>query len=199
MRRYTEAVDGIHAVAIDRIGQAQPDPDSQNAATALLRIAVQGTKDAAGRAFASRMVELALSSYPGLYTLGPPQPGSAFGVYWPALLDQAALDHTVHHADGTTETIAPADPRSASGDLSSPAEPPARPSARDSRSDELVLAALGEILHARSGDKGGDANLGVWMHDPDGWEWLSVDAHRRRAPPPASRDARPRDLALRVP
>ena len=75
VRRYTEAVDGIDAVAIDRIGQAQPDPGSQNAATALLRVAVQGTKDAAGRAFASRMVELALSSYPGLYILGPPQAG----------------------------------------------------------------------------------------------------------------------------
>ena len=48
--------------------------------TQLLRIAVQGTREAAGRAFSSRMVELALSGYPGLYSLGPPQPGSAFGV-----------------------------------------------------------------------------------------------------------------------
>ena len=107
VHRYIDAVDGIEAVAIDRIGQAQHDPDSQNAGTELLRIAVQGTKEAAGRAFSSRMVELALSSYPGMYSLGPPQPGSAFGVYWPALLDQALLEHTVHHHDGTTETIAP--------------------------------------------------------------------------------------------
>ena len=107
VHRYIDAVDGLDAVAIDRIGQAQHDPDSQNAGTELLRIAVQGTKEAAGRAFSSRMVELALSSYPGLYSLGPPQPGSAFGVYWPALLDQALLEHTVHHHDGTTETIAP--------------------------------------------------------------------------------------------
>ena len=107
VHRYIDAVDGLDAVAIDRIGQAQHDPDSQNAGTELLRIAVQGTKETAGRAFSSRMVELALSSYPGLYSLGPPQPGSAFGVYWPALLDQALLEHTVHHHDGTTETIAP--------------------------------------------------------------------------------------------
>ena len=107
VHRYIDAVDGLDAVAIDRIGQAQHDPDSQNAGTELLRIAVQGTKEAAGRAFSSRMVELALSSYPGMYSLGPPQPGSAFGVYWPALLDQALLEHTVHHHDGTTETITP--------------------------------------------------------------------------------------------
>ncbi|HEY1966768.1 MAG TPA: acyclic terpene utilization AtuA family protein, partial [Pseudonocardia sp.] len=107
VRRYTTTGDGLDAVAIDRIGQAQPDPDSQNAGTQLLRIAVQGTQEAAGRAFSSRMVELALSSYPGLYSLGPPQPGSAFGVYWPALLDQRLLEHVVHHHDGTIETITP--------------------------------------------------------------------------------------------
>ena len=89
VRRYADSVDGIDAVALDRIGRAQHDPDSQDAATELLRIAVQGTEQAAGRAFSSRIVELALSSYPGLYALGPPQPGSAFGVYWPALLDQS--------------------------------------------------------------------------------------------------------------
>ena len=85
VRRDIEQVDGIDAVAIDRIGRAQHDPDSQNAGTELLKISVQGTQQAAGRAFSSRMVELALSSYPGLYSLGPPQAGSAFGVYWPAL------------------------------------------------------------------------------------------------------------------
>ncbi len=88
VRRDIEQVDGIDAVAIDRIGRAQHDPDSQNAGTELLKITVQGTQQAAGRAFSSRMVELALSSYPGLYSLGPPQAGSAFGVYWPALVDQ---------------------------------------------------------------------------------------------------------------
>ena len=123
VHRYTENVDGLDAVAIDRIGQAQPDPDSQNAGTQLLKITVQGTKQAAGRAFSSRMVELALSSYPGLYTLGPPQPGSAFGVYWPALLAQAVLDHTVHHHDGTTETLAPGNPHGSEREVGPQAEP----------------------------------------------------------------------------
>src|SRR6202007_2167096 len=63
--RYIRATDGIDAVAGDRIGNAQCDAESQNAATELLRIAVQGPKEAAGRAFSSQMVELALSSYPG--------------------------------------------------------------------------------------------------------------------------------------
>ena len=181
---YVEAADRIDAVAIDRIGQAQHDPDSQNAGTELLRIAVQGTKDAAGRGFSSHMIELALSSYPGLYSLGPPQPGSAFGVYWPALLDQALLNHTVYHHDGTTETITPPTAHRPGGEVILQAEVSAAAPAPST--DELVVATLGDIVHARSGDKGGDANLGVWVRDREAWEWLkstlTVDELRRLLP-----------------
>ncbi len=186
VHRYTEAVDGVHAVAVDRIGKAQHDPEFQNTGTELLRIAVQGTKDAAGRAFSSWMVELALSSYPGLYALGPPQPGSAFGVYWPALLEQAVLDHMVHHFDDTTEVIAPGNPHGGGGSGVAPAGPSSAPSAQPPWTDELVVASLGEIVHTRSGDKGGDANLGVWVRDRQAWDWLkstlTVDELRRLLP-----------------
>lgn len=187
VHRYKQTVDGLDTVAIDRIGKAEHDPDSQNAGTELLRITVQGTEQAAGRAFSSRMVELALSSYPGLYALGPPQAGSAFGVYWPALLDQAILEHTVHHHDGTAEVIAPGNAHDAGGEVtpgagSSPVQP-VRPAWTD---DELVVASLADVVHARSGDKGGDANLGVWVRDREAWDWLdstlTVDELRRLLP-----------------
>ena len=59
--------------------------------------------------------------------------------------------------------------------------------------DELVVASLGEIVHARSGDKGGDANLGVWVRDREAWDWLqstlTVDELRRLLP-------ETRDLAI---
>jgi hypothetical protein len=129
------------------------------------------------------MVELALSSYPGLYSLGPPQPGSAFGVYWPALLDQALLEHTVHHHDGTTETIAGGNSQDTRREVTSLGDPAVT---QASWTDELVVASLGEIVHARSGDKGGDANLGVWVRNPQAWEWLkatlTVDELRRLLP-----------------
>jgi Acyclic terpene utilisation family protein AtuA len=186
VRRYADAVDGIDAVKLDRIGGAQHDPDSQDAATELLKIAVQGTEQAAGRAFSSRMVELALSSYPGLYALGPPQPGSAFGVYWPALLDQSILEHTVHHHDGTTEIVVPATAPDAERATAPPAEPSLAPSTSAPSSDELVVVSLGELVHARSGDKGGDANLGVWVRDRAAGAWLqstlTVDELRRLLP-----------------
>jgi hypothetical protein len=186
IHRYIDTVDGLDAVAIARIGQAQPDPESQNAGTELVKIAVQGTKQAAGRAFSSRMVELALSSYPGLYVLGPPQSGAEFGVYWPALLDQALLDHMVHHHDGTTETIATLNARGARHEVTQQRGPSLAQSVQAPGTDELVVATLGEIVHARSGDKGGDANLGVWVRDRQAWEWLestlTVDELRRLLP-----------------
>ncbi|PWU59226.1 exopolyphosphatase [Micromonospora globispora] len=186
VNHYNQSVNGIDAVAIDRIGKAQHDPDSQNAGTELLKITVQGTEQAAGRAFSSRMVELALSSYPGLYSLGPPQPGSVFGVYWPALLDHAVLEHTVHHHDGTTEIVAPGNPPGAAGEATPQAGPSFAQSVEVPWTDELVVVPLGEIVYARSGDKGGDANLGVWVRDREAWEWLrstlTVDELRRLLP-----------------
>jgi hypothetical protein len=128
-----------------------------------------------------------------LYSLGPPQPGSAFGVYRPALLDQAVLEHVVHHHDGTTEVIAPGEPHGAGGEVSPPAESLAHSVRPPWTADELVVAALGEIVHARSGDKGGDANLGVWVRSRAAWEWLTstltVDELRRLLP-------ETRDLAI---
>ena len=193
VRLYTQSADGLDAVAIDRIGRAQHDPGSQNAGTELLKITVQGTEQAAGRAFSSRMVELALSSYPGLYSLGPPQAGSAFGVYWPALLDQRLLEHAVHHHDGTTEIIAPGNPHGAGGEITPQPGPSLPQPARAPWTGELVVVSLGEIVHARSGDKGGDANLGVWVRDRQAWDWLkstlTVDELRRLLP-------ETRDLAI---
>ena len=66
------------------------------------------------------------------------------------------------------------------------ATPHAPPPARPTCTDELVEVSLGEMVHARSGDKGGDANLGVWVRNPDAWKWLestlTVDQLRRLLP-----------------
>ena len=67
-----------------------------------------------------------------------------------------------------------------------PAEPSLAPSASTPRDDELVVVSLGELVHARSGDKGGDANLRVWVRDRAAWDWLrstlTIDVLRRLLP-----------------
>ena len=46
-------------------------------------------------------------------------------------------------------------------------------------SGPFVRAPLGRVAGARSGDKGGDANVGFWARDDAGYAWLGVLPHRR--------------------
>ncbi|MDZ5661187.1 acyclic terpene utilization AtuA family protein [Nocardioides sp. S-58] len=140
-----------------------PDADTEEAASALLRCTVKdATPDPVGRAFTSAVVELALGSYPGFTMTGPPAPATPYGVYRAAFVDRAHVTHTVVHADGRREVVADPD------HVVAPAEAPgARPSPYPARPDVLTRRLpLGTFVHARSGDKGGDANIGLWVaHD----------------------------------
>lgn len=139
------------------------DADTEEAASTLLRVTVKDpSPDPVGRAFTSATVELALASYPGFTMTAPPGAATPYGVYRAAYVDRADATHTVVHADGRREVVA--DPTTFS-----PAEeaPGARPSPYPGRPDVLTRRMpLGTFVHARSGDKGGDANVGLWVaHD----------------------------------
>ena len=144
------------------------DAATEEAASTLLRCTVKDSSpEPVGRAFTSAAVELALGSYPGFTMTGPPAPATPYGVYRAAWVDRADITHTVVHADGRREVID--DPTSFT-----PAEeaPGARPSPYPGRPDSLTRRLpLGTFVHARSGDKGGDANVGLWVaHDDAGAE-----------------------------
>src|SRR5690606_21871241 len=102
-------------------------------------------------------VEIALASYPGCTMTAPPGAGSPYGVYRAAFVPQADVPHVVVHADGTRTTIAPP-PVTA-------AEPAAEvsPAPMPALGGPVREVAFGRLVRARSGDKGGDANVGVWI------------------------------------
>jgi hypothetical protein len=148
---------------------SHPDPASNEDAFSLLTIAVKDT-DAkkVGRAFSSRAIEMALASFPGFSMTTPPKDEQPFGVYWPALISAARVAQRVVLADGETIAIdhpAPA-PRVA---VASPALPPT--AAVDGPVRDLPLGA---VCGARSGDKGGNANLGVWAESEAAYAWLAA-------------------------
>ena len=139
------------------------DADTEESASTLLRCTVKDpSPDPVGRAFTSAAVELALGSYPGFTMTAPPAAATPYGVYRAAYVDRTDVTHTVVHADGRREVVG--DPTS-----STPAQeaPGARPSPYPARTDSLTRRLpLGTFVHARSGDKGGDANIGLWVaHD----------------------------------
>jgi hypothetical protein len=83
------------------------DADTEEGSSTLLRCTVQdASPDPVGRAFSSAAVELALASYPGFTMTAPPGTGTPYGVYRAEYVDRSAVTHTVHHADGRTETVA---------------------------------------------------------------------------------------------
>ncbi|MDT0184658.1 acyclic terpene utilization AtuA family protein [Microbacterium sp. ARD31] len=139
------------------------DAATEEAASTLLRCTVKDpSPDPVGRAFTSAAVELALASYPGFTMTAPPAPATPYGVYRAEHVDRARVTHIVVHADGRREVVADAREYSPAGEA-----PGARPSPYPGRPDVLTRRLpLGTFVHARSGDKGGDANIGLWVaHD----------------------------------
>jgi len=143
------------------------DADTEQTASALLHVAV---KDAdpkvAGRAFTAAAVELALASYPGFHVTAPPSDASPYGVYTAAYVDAAQVPHVAVLPDGMRVDIAP----SASTQDLSDVDEPALPEPLDHGPVRRV--PLGRVVGARSGDKGGNANLGVWVRSEEAWRWL---------------------------
>jgi hypothetical protein len=136
------------------------DADTEEGASCLLRCTVMDSQaDPVGKAFTGPAVELALSSYPGFTMTAPPSGPTPYGIYRPEYVDRSAVTHTVVHHDGTREGIA--DPTEFSEiDAAVGRRPSPYPAPQDSVNRRMPLGAF---VHARSGDKGGDANLGLWV------------------------------------
>ena len=142
------------------------DPADNDAATALLTLTAK-SPDAArvGKAWSARLVELALASVPGHSPTQPPGDATPYLVYWPALVDAARLAQTVT-LDDECWIVAP------------PPTTPTRPplveptDAVAAYTGPTVRAPLGTLFGARSGDKGGNANLGIWAQASPAYHWL---------------------------
>jgi hypothetical protein len=145
-----------------------PDADTEETASALLRCVVRDPDPAnVGRQFSSAAVELALASYPGFHATSPPGEGQVYGVFTAGFVPAAEVPHVAVHADGTRVDITPPEETL---ELSA-AEPAALPEPLGSSATRR--APLGLIAGARSGDKGGSANVGVWVRTEDQWRWLA--------------------------
>ena len=147
-----------------------PDADVQEEAAALLHCVVRGPDPKAlGRAFSGAAIELALASYPGFHVTAPPGDASPVRrVHRRLRRRPAQVPHVAVLADGTRVDIAPAD-RHAGARPTSPRRPlPAGAAAGPTR-----RVPLGTVVGARSGDKGGAANVGVWARSDDAFAWLA--------------------------
>ncbi|MGN6331064.1 MAG: acyclic terpene utilization AtuA family protein [Motilibacteraceae bacterium] len=162
-----------------------------------LRITVKDPDPATvGKPFTARVVELALASYPGFFPTTPPGEPTPYGVFVPGRIAAAAVPQHVH-LDGahvaTLTTPTPTTPTPATpatpATSATPATPATPPGDHAKDVDRLggdgagarewinnscmITSEWGRVFGARSGDKGGDANVGVWGRTDEAYAWLA--------------------------
>ncbi|MGC5394623.1 acyclic terpene utilization AtuA family protein [Streptomyces sp. DT20] len=144
------------------------DAATEETASALLRLVVRDQDpDAVGRALSGAAIELALGSYPGFHVTAPPGKGAPYGVFEARYVPAGDVTHLAVLPDGRRETQEPPARTRPLAD----AEQPPLPAPLDA--GPTRSAPLGLVAGARSGDKGGDANVGVWVRSEDAWRWLA--------------------------
>jgi acyclic terpene utilization AtuA family protein len=162
-------------VALLRAGPA--GADTSEGASALLRVTVKDAEARrVGRAFSAAVVEMALASYPGFQATAPPGDESPYPVFWPALVPAALIEQVVVMDDGARIHVPAAGAVPVSMDV--PVPLPVNASGRSA--GKTTRVPLGTLFGARSGDKGGNVNVGVWARSDAAYGWLEAELTTER-------------------
>ncbi|MFI9642879.1 acyclic terpene utilization AtuA family protein [Micromonospora sp. NPDC051925] len=192
VRGQVEAAVGADGLEFTLARTDHVDAVDTETASALLHVHLRdGDRGRAGRAFSAAAVELALASYPGCTLTTLPGDATPYGVFTADTVPQADVPHVAVLPDGERVPVPP--PQTMAGPVPDPAgstapvpvpppqtvagpvpDPPGPTAPADPApaSGPTRRGPLGEVVGARSGDKGGDANLGVWARTEDTWGWL---------------------------
>lgn len=172
------------------------NPATQALGTASLRIDVKSkSAEPVGRAFSDAAANVALASYPGFYLMQRPVPGTPYGVFRAGYVPQEKVPHVLVLQDGSRIDIAHPSNVVPAPDLRVSAVTNFDGEHEDVGEERVV--AFGRLIHARSGDKGGDGNIGVWIaaDNPsrdDAYNWLkhflTIDRVRELLPESAELD-----------
>lgn len=144
------------------------DPEANEQAISILKISVKDPdENKVGRAFSNAMIELALANIPGFFGVGGgPGSGRPFGVMEPARIPAALVPQEVVIDGGAAREVSSVIPTQeviVTGKPGPNASAPGGPTQR---------VPLGTLYGARSGDKGGNANLGIFARSDEAWAWL---------------------------
>lgn len=156
-------------------GRCPDNPSNQDAATVDLRVFAQSRDESAFSVenFLRPVTDVIMQSYPGATFAVDARQAAAkpYYEYWVSVIPQSAAKHLCHVPH--KNLVIPIDPPTDTADFmySQPTYETKDPI--DIKSlGQTTLAPLGYIVHARSGDKGSDANVGFFVRNPDEWDWL---------------------------
>lgn len=173
-RQLTAFMDPLPAEIDFRLHRTDhPDADTQAAASALYTCVVwDSDADVVGRSFSEAAVAITLASYPGATPDGPPGRGGPYGVYIPAFVPQESVPHSAVLPDGTRVDIDSPESTEAMGDGHASDGFDTTTGFAAGLTGPSTRRPLGDVLGARSGDKGGTANIGLWAESDEAFHWM---------------------------
>jgi hypothetical protein len=155
-------------------------------AAARLTLTVKASSpDLVGRDFAAAVNGIGLAIYPGNYNDVVSPCGTEYGILWPTVVPAEMMSQRVIVAGEVVATL-PGGPAGGQPLLKRPAAP-ALPAPNPRWATEpTVRLPLGRLVGGRSGDKGGNANIGLWCRDDETYDWarwyLDIDRLRLLVP-----------------
>jgi hypothetical protein len=159
--------DQFAAVDVQLIRSDKPDPTNNDEALAQLRISLMDPdQKKVGKLFSTKLVELALSNIPGFTLTAPPAKATPAIQHWPTLVSKKFIREKVF-VNNTELVVDSVDPMGETVTVD-----PVTIKMEAIAMDELTEVPLGRLFGTRSGDKGGNANLGVWAKTPKAYSFL---------------------------
>ncbi|MBC2716724.1 MAG: DUF1446 domain-containing protein [Desulfobacteraceae bacterium] len=144
------------------------NPEHNDVACAHLKISLMDPdQKKVGKLFSAKLVEMALSNIPGFTMTSPPSNGSPALQHWPTLVKNEFLEHKIS-MNGSEFTVKPVGSYPAVTDIQ-----PKDVALVDVPMDNTQKIHLGRLFASRSGDKGGNANLGVWAKNIESYSFLN--------------------------
>lgn len=163
------APDAFASVTTTVVRTDHDDPSSNEAATAQWRLTVKDSDERKTKAIAVGINDMALATIPGFYGLSGAGIGKPFGVHTSGLVSADLVPQHVAMLGGgrsVVESVAP----EGGGPVAAVV-----PDLPEVPSGETRRVPLGTILGSRSGDKGGNANLGVFARSIDAYAWMAQE------------------------
>jgi hypothetical protein len=147
----------------------------------LLRLSARDPDRAKIEAFSKMVPAVILSGPPGVAVTGGRPQAQEVVAYWPALVPRDLVRPTLITAAGerALDWPTPLVPATAPAKLDAPKWPEPDAAPRAGR-DEVITVSLSELAHARSGDKGDTANIGVIARAPEVYPWLVATLTAKR-------------------
>ena len=158
--------DDFESVTSTVVRSDHVDPATNETATASWRLTVKDNDERKCKGIGVGVNDMALATIPGFYGLAGSSFGKPFGVHTSGLVSADLVPQNVVILDGSrtvVESVAPP---------SDVVVAPTRPAIPSAPAGETRRAALGLVAGSRSGDKGGNANLGLFARTAEAYAWL---------------------------